>query len=77
MSKTHWTEAANRDGGPDVLGEDENGRLWVPSRTDVGLWDRPLDLRKPTHWRYYLRSRFRGTLAFVESLPQGAWGGLP
>ena len=64
---THWIEMADRDGGPDVLGEDENGHLWVPSRIVAGWWDRRLSLRNPTHWRYYLRSRRRRTLAFIET----------
>lgn len=67
MNRTYWTETADREGGADVLGEDENGRLWVPSRTTVGWWDRRLSLWRPTHWPYYLRSRRRRTLAFIET----------
>jgi hypothetical protein len=67
MDRTYWTETADRDGGADVLGEDENGVLWVPSRRRDGWWDRRLDLRRPAHWPAYWRSRRRGSIAFIET----------
>jgi len=66
--REHWrchAEYVERD---DLVAEDESGRLWVPSRTRPKFWDRPLDLRRPTHWPYYLRSRLAGQVAMIETV---------
>lgn len=67
MGRDDWISRADRDGGPDVIGEDEDGVLWVPSRNRHGWWDRRLNLRRPTHWPAYLRSRLRCSLAWIET----------
>lgn len=70
MISEHWTATAERvsDGDPRILGEDERGELWVPSRahTSPQRWDRRLNLRNPLHWRFYLRSRRTNRIAFLE-----------
>lgn len=78
--KSHWRDEIDLDGGPDVLGEDQDGVLWVPARRPLryllrpphqhrrGYWDRRLSLWRPTHWFAYLRSRRRRTLAFIETM---------
>lgn len=65
----HWMETADRvwTGSTRIVGEDDRGDLWVPSKTRPGWWDRPLDLRRPTHWPYWLRSRLTRRLAFLEA----------
>jgi hypothetical protein len=55
------------DGDPRILGEDERGYLWVPSRTKPDYWDRPLSLLRPTHWPYWLRSRITRRIAHIET----------
>lgn len=75
----HWTELSWRiDGDPHPLwghvGEMPDGRLLVPSwsrkkaaqKGCKGWWDRPLNLRRPTHWLPYLRSRRSHMLAWLE-----------
>jgi hypothetical protein len=49
-----------------LLGEDEFGDLWVPSRQRPGWWDRRFSAWRPTHWRYWLRSRRLCRLAVIE-----------
>lgn len=51
---------------PKLLGEDENGDLWVPSRSRHAWWDRRFSAWRPTHWRYWLRSRRKLRLAMIE-----------
>ncbi len=69
MSKAHWTETAERVNGEGLrlVGEDEHGDLLVPSRTRDDWWDRRLDLRRPSHWPFYLRSRITRQIVFLES----------
>lgn len=64
-----WMEDAQVNGGPEVrglLGEDEDGFIYVPSRTRDDWWDRRYDWRNPTHWRYYLRSRLTHRIVMLE-----------
>lgn len=49
-----------------VLGEDDRGELWVPSRRRAEWWDRPFRRWKPTHWPAWWRSIRRGGVAFIE-----------
>ena len=65
---TTWRETADyvTDGDHQILGEDERGDLCVPSRTKAGHWDRRYDPRRPSHWRYWLRSRRTGRVAFLS-----------
>jgi hypothetical protein len=65
----HWLEDADyvTDGDPRIIGQDDHGDLFVPSRTRPGYWDRRLNLWKPTHWPFYLRSRLTGRVAFLET----------
>ena len=57
-----------------ILGEDENGDLWVPHITNktlwsiehVAYWDRRFNPRNPSHWSYWLRSRLTRRIAFLE-----------
>lgn len=55
------------DNDPRLLAEDENGDLWVPSRSRSGWWDRRVDLRNPAHWPAYLRSRRRNSLVMINT----------
>ena len=75
MHHDHWTERAERIHGSSNpllghLGEDADGRLYVPawrSRSGWdGWWDRPLNLLRPTHWLPYLRSRLSKKLAWLD-----------
>lgn len=50
-----------------VCAEDDYGDLWLPSRKCKGYWDRPLNLRRPTHWAPYLLSRITGWIVVVEA----------
>jgi hypothetical protein len=70
MSKRHWREDADlvTGGDPRILGEDENGYLFVPSKTRREYWDRLFNPRNPTHWVYYLRSRLTNRIAMIEHL---------
>jgi hypothetical protein len=63
----HWTAKADRVFDPRLIAEDEQGELWLPSRSKPEWWDRRLNLRRPTHWPAYLRSRLTGQLTVVES----------
>jgi hypothetical protein len=65
--KEHWTATADRVGDPRLIAEDEKGELWLPSRRKPGWWDRRLDLRRPTHWPAYLRSRLTGRLTMIDT----------
>lgn len=79
MPAEHWTVDAHRiAGSPSPLwghvAEDEYGELLLPAwrnpRRDEcpgGWWSRPLNLRRPTHWLPYLRSRLTRTIGWVES----------
>lgn len=66
-TKTRWMERAEyvADGDSRILGEDERGDLWVPSRTRAQWWDRRFNPRNPSHWRYWLRSRRTSRIAFL------------
>ena len=66
--REHWTARAEmvNDGDPRILGEDDNGDLYVPSLTREGWWDRPFNGRNPRHWPYWLRSRLTMRLAWLE-----------
>lgn len=64
----HWTATADRDvRDPRVLGEDELGDLWVPSRRVPGHWDRRFSGRRPSHWPAWMRSRLLKRLAHIET----------
>jgi hypothetical protein len=79
----HWTERADRVGdnlyqcGHPIFGlvaENENGTLLVPAWRNPhhdnypgGWWNRRLNLRRPTHWLPYLRSRLTRSLVWVET----------
>jgi hypothetical protein len=65
----HWLETADyvTDGDPRIIGQDDHGDLFVPSRRRPEFWDRRLNLWKPTHWPYYLRSRLTNRVAFLET----------
>lgn len=65
-----WMEDAHVNGGPEVrglLGEDEDGFIYVPSRTRQEWWDRRYNWRNPTHWPYYLRSRLTHRVVMLEA----------
>lgn len=49
-----------------ILGEDEHGSLYVPSRTRWLWLDRKFNKWNPFHWKYYLRSRLTRRIAFLE-----------
>lgn len=68
MRRVHWTETAERVTGTGLrlVGEDDNGELYVPSRTREDWWDRRLSLCKPSHWPFYLRSRIARQLVWLE-----------
>ena len=66
--REHWTGRAEYVERDDLVAEDESGRLWVPSRKRPKFWDRPLNLWRPTHWPYYLRSRLAGQVAMIETV---------
>lgn len=75
MSRKHWLETADHvsSGDPRIIGQDEHGDLYVPalgthSLTVDAVWNRRLNLWHPLHWRYYLRSRITGRVAFLESV---------
>lgn len=59
----HWSEDAERIyyGSSNPLwghiGEHPDGDFYVPSWGRRGWWGRRLNLRRPTHWLPYLRSR--------------------
>lgn len=64
----NWREYAEyvTSGDARILGEDDGGGLYIPSRTVAGFWDRPFNRLNPLHWPYYLRSRLTGRIAFLE-----------
>jgi hypothetical protein len=68
-TEAHWRERAELvfGGDPRILGEDDNGDLFVPSKTRADWWDRPFNPRNPTHWRYWLRSRRTLRIAALEA----------
>ncbi len=67
--RTHWRETAEyvSSGDARILGEDDGGDLFVPSKTRPEFWDRRFRATNPTHWGYYLRSRLTKRVAFLES----------
>jgi hypothetical protein len=50
-----------------ILGEGDDGELYVPSRTMGNYWDRRYNARNPSHWRFWLKSRLTRKVAFLES----------
>jgi hypothetical protein len=64
----HWMERAIGNGAPSTkyLGEDENGDLFVPSRSKADWWDRRFNPRNPLHWMYWLRSRRDMSVVMLE-----------
>jgi hypothetical protein len=50
-----------------ILGEDDHGDLWAPSRARRGWWDRRFNPRNPLHWRYWLHSRLTRRIAWLEA----------
>ena len=85
-SEPHWTELAERvtdkplgasNWFVGLMAENEDGMWLLPSwgnphRDEYpgGWWGRSLDLRRPTHWLPYLRSRLTRKLVWVEA---AAW----
>lgn len=65
-ARTHWRQRATYTYDPHLLGEDENGDLWVPARGRPGWWDRRFSPWRPTHWPTWLRSRWRKAISFIE-----------
>jgi len=70
----HWTVRAIERGswrvcwGHDwLLGEDERGDLCIPRGRDV--WRGRYDRRNPTHWPFWLHSRLRRRIVWVETMP--------
>lgn len=64
----HWRTTAEMDvSDPKLLGEDDRGDLWVPTRR--GWWGVRFNPHNPRHWRYWLRSRLKGRLAMIEIEP--------
>jgi hypothetical protein len=68
VRRSHWMETVDRvtAGDPRILGEDEDGIWYVPSRTRAEWWDRRFTPVNPTHWPYYLRSRITRRVAWLE-----------
>lgn len=53
------------------VGEGPDGEFYLPAwRNEDGAerpwWNRRLDLRRPTHWLPWLRSRITRTLAWLD-----------
>lgn len=69
--REHWLESAERVNGPGLrlIGEDDLGYLYVPSRHREDWWDRRLNLRNPAHWPFYLRSRLTRQVVWLEVYP--------
>lgn len=68
FNELHWRARAEHvtSGDPRILGEDDNGDLFVPSKTRADWWDRRFNPWNPTHWPYYIRSRVTLRMAFLE-----------
>lgn len=68
--KAHWMESADyvSSGDTRIIGQDENGDLYVPSKTRPDYWDRRFNPLNPTHWSYYVRSRITKRVAFLEGI---------
>jgi len=66
-----WIADVERDlyRGGWLLGEDENGDLFVPGKTPDAPW-RCFSERNPLHWLAYLHSRLRGVVAWLEAYPE-------
>jgi hypothetical protein len=64
-----WIESAvgNGPASGTLLGEDDYGDLYVPSRTREGWWDRRFNPRNPLHWPFWLRSRLQRNVVMIES----------
>lgn len=69
MTTTHWRETVEyvADGDARILGEDEDGILFVPSKSRAEWWDRKFNPWNPFHWSYYVRSRRTRRIAFLET----------
>ena len=74
MSRKHWRERVTYTNDRHLLGEDEQGDLFAPSRTIPGWWDRRFSWKKPTLWRYGLRSRLTRTLVYLSWDPEATDG---
>lgn len=69
-SKPHWRHRVEMDMSDRyLLGEDENGDLWVPTYGVYGTpwWGKRFNPWNPSHWRYWMRSRRKLRLAMLES----------
>jgi hypothetical protein len=80
MTDPHWTENAERVSGPKslanplwgLIGESPDGDLLLPAWSQRGhdeydgWWNRQLNLRRPTHWLPYLRSRLARSVAMLD-----------
>lgn len=63
----HWRDRVEMDAAdPWLLGEDENGDLWVPDVMNPGKWHARFNPRNPWHWKFWVRSRRRLRLAMIE-----------
>jgi len=49
-----------------LIGEDDNGDIYLPSKTREDWWDRPINFKYPSHWIYFLNSRIRNQCVFLE-----------
>lgn len=75
MTDTHWTEHAERVYGRwnpfwGLVGESPDAILllpaWGKNGEPDGWWNRRLNLRRPTHWLPYLRSRLTRKLVWLD-----------
>jgi hypothetical protein len=65
-----WIGDADRNlyEGGWLIGEDENGDLFVPRKQADAPWRR-FNERNPLHWLAYFNSRRRGIVAWLEVMP--------
>jgi hypothetical protein len=68
-SEPWWFRVTMDTDDPRLLGEDENGDLFVPDRHHPGQWCARFNPRNPLHWRPWLRSRRTLRIAMIESEP--------
>lgn len=63
-----WREDVEYSNYPNtnLLGEDDYGDLYVPSKTRKEYWDRLFNGWNPFHWRYYLWSRITNRIVYLS-----------
>lgn len=63
-----WLEDAHISAGDlrGLLGECDDGFIYVPSKTRADWWDRRYNWRNPTHWRFWLKSRITNRVVMLE-----------